>query len=136
MFKMLALQLFNWGYTPLLEPLPIGQVNILYGHNGSGKTTYLTAIALLLGIARLPPGHSYDCYIREGAQWAFLRIVADNQPAADGIRPFDRIIPNPDGYCQTTLACLLTRKSGNWQRTYYIVPGPDFQPEPEPEHKV
>ena len=131
MLQMSAFQSFNWGYTPFLDPLPIGQMTLLYGRNGSGKTTYLTALGLLLGVQRLQTGQTFDRYIREGANWAFLRAIVDNHPAADGKRPFDRIVPNPDGLCYSTLACMLVSRSGSWQRTYFIVPGRDFQPEPE-----
>lgn len=131
MLQMQTFQSFNWGYTPFMEPLPIRRVTLLYGSNGSGKTTYLTGIGLLLGISRLPRGQTFERYVREGASWAFLKATVANLPAEDGVRPFDRIVPNPLGQCQSTLACMLVYKSGTWERTHYIVPGEDFQPEPE-----
>ena len=73
MLQLLAFQSYNWGYTPFMEPLPIGLLTLCYGNNGSGKTTYLTGIGLLLGVARLPTGHTYDRYVREGENWAFLK---------------------------------------------------------------
>ena len=131
MLRLLAFQSYNWGYTPFMEPLPIGLVTLCYGNNGSGKTTYLTGIGLLLGVARLPTGHTYDRYVREGENWAFLKAVAANHPGPDGKRPFDQIIPDPRGHDTCTLACMLVYKAGEWKRSYYIVPGEEFQPDPE-----
>ncbi len=131
MLRLLAFQSYNWGYTPFMEPLPIGLLTLCYGNNGSGKTTYLTGIGLLLGVARLPTGHTYDRYVREGENWAFLKAVAANHPGPDGKRPFDQIIPDRQGHDTCTLACMLVYKAGEWKRSYYIVPGEEFQPDPE-----
>lgn len=129
--KLNALQVYNWGYAPFLEPLPIGDLTLLYGANGSGKTTYLTALGLLLGVRSLPRGESFDRYIRYGEEWAFLRAIVDNHPDEKGTRPFSHIIPNAEDCDQCTLACMIVYQSGSWQRQYFIVPGADFMPEPK-----
>ncbi len=128
MLRLKALQMYNWGYAPYQEPLPVGDITLLRGNNGSGKTTYLTGIALLLGM-RQPRHQSIDRYLHPGADWAFIRGLAHNEPDAGGNRPFDEILPAT--YEDTvTLACVLEVKGGRWQRSYYIVPG-DFTPDPE-----
>lgn len=128
MLRLQALQLYNWGYAPFQEPLPLGDITLLRGNNGSGKTTYLTALALLLGIGR-PRRQAYDRFLYPGADWAFIRGIADNLPDARGQRPFSQILP-ATYHDQVTLACLLERKGGGWTRNYFITPG-DFVPEPE-----
>src|SRR6266702_5173596 len=130
MLQLLAFQVYNWGYAPFMNPLPVGLLTLCYGDNGSGKTTYLTGIGLLLGVSRFPKGKSYDHYVREGENWAFLKAVAANTPDANRKRPFDHIIPNPLQHDTCTLACLLVYKQGEWKRTYYIVPGKEFEPAP------
>lgn len=131
MLQLLAFQAYNWGYAPFMHPLPIGLLNLCYGDNGSGKTTYLTGISLLLGVSRLPKGKKADHYIREGENWAFLKAVANNSPGGDGKRPFDRLLPNIQQHDTCTLACLFVYKHSEWKRTYYIVPGETFEPKPE-----
>jgi chromosome segregation ATPase len=130
MLRLLSLQAYNWGYAPFMHPLPIGLLTLCYGDNGSGKTTYLTGIGLLLGVSRLPKGKSYDHYVREGENWAFLQAVAANPPDATGKRPFDQIIPNPQKENTCTLTCMLIYKSGEWKRSYYIMPGGPTTPSP------
>jgi hypothetical protein len=130
MLRLLSLQAYNWGYAPFMHPLPIGQLTLCYGGNGSGKTTYLTGIALLLGVSRLPKGKSYDDYVREGENWAFLQAVAANTPDATGKRPFDQIISNPQKEDICTLTCMLICKSGEWKRSYFIMPGGPATPSP------
>lgn len=129
MLRLQELQVFNWGYAPFQRPLPIGDVTLLQGRNGSGKTTYLSAIALLLGVRHLPKRQSIDKFIYPGQDWGFIRAVTDNSPQPNGRRPFDSIIPTLED--SVTLGCLLERRQGGWQRSYYIVPGADFEPGPE-----
>lgn len=128
MLRLEALQLYNWGYAPYHQPLPVGDITLLRGNNGSGKTTYLTGIALLLGL-RQPHRQNFDRFLYPGADWGFIRGLACNRPDAKGQRPFDQILP-ATYEDQVTLACVLERNGGRWQRDYYIVPG-DFIPDPE-----
>ncbi|HNT75679.1 MAG TPA: ATP-binding protein [Anaerolineae bacterium] len=128
MLRLQALQLYNWGYAPFQEPLPLGDITLLRGNNGSGKTTYLTALALLLGI-RHPHRQTYERFLYPGAEWAFIRGIAENPPDTRGQRPFDQILA-ATYQDQVTLACMLERKGGSWTRAYFIVPG-DFTPDPE-----
>jgi chromosome segregation protein len=129
MLRLRTLQMFNWGYSPFQVALPIGNITLLQGRNGSGKTTYLNAIAILLGVRRLPKQQALDKFVYPGEEWAFIRGAADNTPDSRGRRPFDEIIPTLEN--RVTLACMLERKEGGWHRSYFIVPGDDFAPNPE-----
>lgn len=131
MLRFRELQLYNWGYAPFQVPLPIGNITLLQGRNGSGKSTYLSAITILLGARHLPKRQAIDRFIYPGEEWAFVRAVADNRPNDKGQRPFDAIISHELGdHDCVTLACMLERK-GRWERRYFIVPGDDFQPHPD-----
>lgn len=128
MLRLKGLQLYNWGFAPFQVPLPIGDITLLQGRNGSGKTTYLSALTLLLGANHLPKRQRFERFIYPDAEWAFLRALADNKPDKRGKRPFDPVFGSM--FEETvTLACVLERKS-SWQRTYYIIPG-DYVPEPQ-----
>ena len=131
MLQLLFFQTYNWGYAPFLEPLPIGLMTLCYGDNGSGKTTHLTGLGLLLGVARLPRGKKIDEYIRAGEGWAFLKAIANNAPNAQGKRPFDALVPNPNRLDICTLACRIKLQQGEWKYTYFIVPGDTFEPTAE-----
>src|SRR5262245_27343225 len=131
MLRLLAVQTFNWGYTEFCDPIPIGQMTLLYGDNGGGKSTMLNAIAILLGCRTLPERKPITEYIYEGENWAFVRAIADNRPDGHGRRPFDGVVPNPLLDEHVTLACLLECRGGSWQRKYFIVPGDDFVPHPD-----
>ncbi|MBK8129468.1 MAG: hypothetical protein IPK53_11420 [bacterium] len=127
MLRLKGLQLYNWGFAPFQVPLPIGDITLLQGRNGSGKTTYLSALTLLLGANHLPKRQRFERFIYPDAEWAFLRAwPITNQ--INGKRPFDPVFGSM--FEETvTLACVLERKS-SWQRTYYIIPG-DYVPEPQ-----
>jgi chromosome segregation ATPase len=132
--RLQSLQVFNWGYTPFTKPLPIGdKLTVLYGSNGSGKTTYLNAILVLLGIEHLPRGAgSFDRFVREGQDWAFVRATIDNRMnPKTRRRPLQSLFPAAIDYDEYTLACVLDKRSGSWKREYYIAPGDTFVPEPD-----
>ena len=120
MLRLKGLQLYNWGFAPFQVPLPIGNITLLQGRNGSGKTTYLNALTLLLGANHLPKRQRFERFVYPDAEWAFLRALADNKPDRQGKRPFDPVF-GPMLEETVTLACVLERKS-NWQRSYYIIP--------------
>lgn len=129
MLRLQALQLFNWGYAPFQVDLPIGNITLLQGRNGSGKTTYLNAIALLLGVRSLPKRQAFDKFVYPDQDWAFIRGIANNRPDANNQRAFSQVLGSLED--EITLACMVERKEGSWHRSYFIVPGGDFMPDPE-----
>lgn len=130
MIRLLSYQVHNWGYAPFMNPLPVGALTLCFGENGSGKTTYLTGIGLLLGVPRLPKEKSYEQYVREGENWDFLKAVVHNGADERGKRPFDALIPDSHLHDTCTLALMIVNKAGEWRRSYYIVPGDTFAPSP------
>jgi chromosome segregation ATPase len=118
------LQTYNFGYAPFQEPAPVGDITLFLGENGSGKTTRMRALQLLLGVRYVS---NLDTFLFPKSEFAFVRGVAGNRPDAAGRRPFADLLSTYED--SVTLACLLERKGG-WEKTYFIVPGDTFVPEP------
>jgi energy-coupling factor transporter ATP-binding protein EcfA2 len=119
-------QLVHWGsLRPDPLPLLVGGINVATGPNGSGKTCFLDAIKLLLGVTSFAPGRSSDRYIFDGgpggtpAERAFLRATFANPvlPERGG-----RLFAMADGRLadaeRVSVVCLVTRES----RRYRILP--------------
>lgn len=118
------LQTHNFGYAPYTEPGPVGDITLFLGENGSGKTTRMRALQLLLGVRHVP---QLDTFLFPKSEFAFVRGIANNRPDSSGKRPFANLLSTYED--SVTLACLLERRGG-WERTYYILPGDTFVPEP------
>jgi chromosome segregation protein len=119
-------QLVHWGsLRPDPLPLLVGGINVATGPNGSGKTCFLDAIKLLLGVTSFAPGRSSDRYIFDGgpggtpAERAFLRATFANPvlPERGG-----RLFAMADGRLadaeRVSVVCLVTRES----RRYRVLP--------------
>jgi hypothetical protein len=120
-------QFVHWGsLRPDPIPLLTDGINVATGPNGSGKTCFLDAIKLLLGITTFAPGRSSDGYIFDGgpggtpAERALLRATFANPvlpergerlfaAAGDQLRDADRV----------SVVCLVTAES----RRYLVLPG-------------
>jgi P-loop containing region of AAA domain len=120
-------QLVHWGsLRPDPIPLLIDGINVATGPNGSGKTCFLDAIKLLLGITSFAPGRSSDRYIFDGgpggapAERAYLRATFSNPVLPErGARLFasaDERLRDAD---RVTVVCLVTTGS----RRYLVLPG-------------
>jgi chromosome segregation ATPase len=120
-------QLVHWGsLRPDPIPLLIDGINVATGPNGSGKTCFLDAIKLLLGITSFAPGRSSDRYIFDGgpggapAERAYLRATFSNPVLPErGARLFaaaDERLRDAD---RVSVICLVTAGS----RRYLVLPG-------------
>jgi hypothetical protein len=96
--RFTRLELLNWdiqaNQVVVLQP----GVNLLTGENGSGKTSILDAIKVVLGGTRIGGDRSVEDYLAsQAAPFAMIRLVADNRPEADARRrPFDAVQPSEE----------------------------------------
>jgi chromosome segregation ATPase len=120
-------QLVHWGsLRPDPLPLLVEGINVATGPNGSGKTCFLDAIKLLLGVTSFAPGRSSDRYIFDGgpggtpAERAFLRATFANPVLQER---GGRLFAMADGRLadaeRVSVVCLVTRES----RRYRVLPG-------------
>jgi len=120
-------QFVNWGsLRPDPVPLLPDGVNVATGPNGSGKTCFLDAIKLLLGITGFAPGRTSARYIFDGgpngapAERAWLRATFANPvTAADGARLFAPAGGGCEDAERVSVVCLVTAD----ERRYRVLPG-------------
>lgn len=123
MFRFEKLEVVHWDYWRRVElPLDANIVTIV-GPNGSGKTTLLDALRTLLALECSGQGsrrRDYKRYVRRnGEDFAWLRVIADNRRLPNGRRPFWP----PYQEDTVTLACRIDKKGGDWSRSYFIAAG-------------
>jgi chromosome segregation ATPase len=121
MFSFESLELMNWDLWEHVRVPLDEQVVMIAGPNGSGKTTFLDSIRILLGARTLSTSRKLGSYLRGDTGVAVVKAVVSN-PLRKGFgkRPFTHRGIFEE---QATLACIIERKSGNWQRRYVIAPG-------------
>ncbi|HZD38816.1 MAG TPA: ATP-binding protein, partial [Actinomycetes bacterium] len=121
------IQFVHWGsLRPDPVPLLTDGINVATGPNGSGKTCFLDAIKVLLGITSFGPGRSSARYIFDGgpggvpAERALLRATFANPvlPEHGGERMFAPI-PGCGQADRVSVACLVTKRG----RRYRVLPG-------------
>lgn len=92
---------------------------MISGPNGSGKTTFLDALRTLLRVPRLSSNRRANDYLQPDVRTAVVKAVVTNHaPQNQERRPFE-----PKGLTseQVTLAVILTRKSGRWERRFAVL---------------
>ena len=90
MFQFKSIELMNWDFWPHFE-LPFDErIIMLAGPNGSGKTTFLDSLRLLLGAKSLSTGRKMSKYLRSGDKVAMIKGVVTNQ-LRHGKRPFRQL---------------------------------------------
>ena len=121
MFSFKALELMNWDLWDHVRVPLDEQVVMIAGPNGSGKTTFLDALRVLLGARSLSTARKLGSYIRGNTKVVVIKGVVNN-PLRKGFgrRPFTHRGVFDD---EATLACIIQKKGGNWQRRYAILPG-------------
>ena len=121
MFAFLKLELMNWDlWDHVVIPLD-EKVVAVAGPNGSGKTTMLDAIRVLLGARALSTTRKLGGYLRPEVSVAVIKAQVTNPlRRGHGRRPFTRRGIFED---TATLACVLESRAGAWQRTFHILPG-------------
>src|SRR6266545_4374477 len=121
------LQLIHWGsLRPDPVPLLTDGINVATGPNGSGKTCFLDAIKVLLGITSFGPGRSSAKYIFDGwsggvpSDRALLKATFANPvlPERGGERMFAPI-PGCGQVDRVSVVCLVTKRD----RRYRVMPG-------------
>jgi chromosome segregation ATPase len=120
-FTFKRLELMNWDFWAHVR-LPLDeQVVLVAGPNGSGKTTLLDALRVLLNARKLSTSRKMPQYLRDDTGVAIVKAVVSNPlKRGTGKRPFSsRGLYDDD----VTLACILERKQGQWQRRYHILSG-------------
>ena len=121
--RFTRLELLHWDIQAnqvlVLQP----GVNLLTGENGSGKTSILDAIKVVLGGTKIGGDRSVEDYlVAQAAPYVMIRLVADNRPA-DGtnVRPFDRVQPTEAEHF--TLAVIYEASEEGYAAKWYFCPG-------------
>ena len=121
--KFTRLELLHWDIQAnqvlVLQP----GVNLLTGENGSGKTSILDAIKVVLGGTKIGGDRSVEDYLAaQAAPYAMIRLVADNRaPEGSRVRPFDRVQPSEANHF--TLAVVYTAGEEGYSGEWYFCPG-------------
>lgn len=123
MFRFKALELMNWDCYPYYRVPLDGDIILLVGPNGSGKTTFLDALRVLLNSQRLSKGRTLHHYIQKDVEIAMIKGVVTNVPdyQMNNRRPFQSHgIYTED---EVSLVCMIyNRGADKIEKEFYILP--------------
>ena len=121
MFRFKALELMNWDCYPHYRVPMDGEILLLVGQNGSGKTTFLDALRVLLNGPRLSKSRNLHHYIQSDVEVAMIKAVVTNQ-LVNGKRPFSHL--GIYGDTDVSIICLLhNRGAQRIEKEYFIEKG-------------
>lgn len=121
MFRFVELTLQNWDYFGNVRVPLDGEVVLVTGPNGSGKTTFIDAMRQLVGAGRLSSRRHTEHYVRDPARFPLITAVVSNTAENGSSRPFVRERITSD---EATLACaVVTSRGGELERRYAIRQG-------------
>lgn len=121
MFRFKALELMNWDCYPHYRVPLNGDIILLIGQNGSGKTTFLDALRALLNSTRLSKGRTLHHYIKKDVEVAMIKGVVTNTLVGNR-RPFAHL--GIYGDVDVSLICLIHNKGPQKiEKEFYIVKG-------------
>lgn len=121
MFRFKALELMNWDCYPHYRVPLDGDIILLVGQNGSGKTTFLDALRVLLNGPRLSKSRNLHHYIQPDVEVAMIKAVVTNQLVGNK-RPFAHL--GIYGDTDVSLVCLMyNRGPQKVEKEYFILKG-------------
>ena len=121
MFRFKALELMNWDCYPHYRVPLDGDIILLVGPNGSGKTTFLDALRVLLNSPRLSKNRTLYHYVQKDVELAMIKAVVTNQQV-NGRRPFASLGIYDD--VDISLVCLIHNKSSQRiEKEFFILKG-------------
>jgi chromosome segregation ATPase len=120
MFKILRLSFSNWDcWRPVSVPLD-EPIVMLAGPNGSGKTTFLDGIRIILNAPRLSTKRRRNKYMRDRRQMTVVTALVTNYAEDEGQRPFRCLNIQEE---EVTLACVLVPGNNGVESRYLVIPG-------------
>ncbi len=121
MFRFKSLELMNWDCYPYYRVPLDGDIILLVGPNGSGKTTFLDALRVLMNGQRLSKGRTLHHYIQKDVEVAMIKGVVTNDIVGTR-RPFANMGIYGDG--DVSLICVIRNHGADRiEKEYFILKG-------------
>lgn len=118
MFRLLHFGLQRWARWRVFDTRLDGNILLYVGSNGSGKTSLVNALRILLGIENLPDGMDIEHYVKNWPSPSLLWAVVTN-PSYLRRRAFSHSKCHSEA---VTLVCVINPKPGT-QREFYSIDG-------------